>query len=426
PIAERADILNYLQEVIADNQLQEKILYQHKGLSASWDSKLQNWLVQCQHQETGEQKVFRCNFLWMCQGYYDHAKGYTPDFAGMDDFQGSIVHPQTWPDDLDYTDKKIIVIGSGATAATLIPNLSEKAQHVTMLQRSPTYFFTGENRNELADRLRDLDIPPEWLHEILRRDILKLQQEVQTLSAQHPEMVKQELLSVIRQFLGEDADIEKHFTPSYRPWQQRLAYVPDGDLFKAIASGQASVVTDGIERFVEQGIQLQSGSILEADIIITATGFNVLPLGGMQFSVDGKAIDLHNHVTYRGILFSDIPNMSQMFGYFRTSWTMRVDLVADFICNLLKHMDSLGTGSVTPVLTPEEQAMERLPWVEEEVFNSGYIKRSMHLFAHQLAQAPWKFNYDYYTERDELPAVDLDETALVYAPRTLSSSRSGT
>jgi cation diffusion facilitator CzcD-associated flavoprotein CzcO len=335
----------------------------------------------------------------------------------MEKFKGPIVHPQTWPEDLDYQGKRVVVIGSGATAATLIPNMADDCAHITMLQRSPTYFWTGENRNELADQLRELDVPEEWVHDIVRRSILKLARDVQYVAASEPELIKEELFKVIREYLGEDFDMS-HFTPSYRPWQQRLAYVPDGDLFEGIKSGKVSVVTDHIDRFTKDGILTKSGELLEADIIITATGFNLSVMGDIAFDVDGEPVDFADTFTYRGIMNSGIPNMSFMFGYLRTSWTMRVDLVCDFICRLLNKMDDEGVSVCTPTLREQDRAMAVRPWIEEDEFNAGYLQRSMHLLPKQGGNEPWEFCRDYYIEKDMLPAIDLNEDVLVYSIAT--------
>jgi len=256
-------------------------------------------------------------------------------------------------------------------------------------------------------------VPEEWIHEIVRRSILKLARDVQYLSASEPELIKEELFKVIRGYLGEDFDMS-HFTPSYRPWQQRLAYVPDGDLFKGIKSGKVSVVTDHIDRFTERGILTRSGELLEADIIITATGFNLSVMGDIAFDVDGEPVDFGKTYTYRGLMISGVPNMSFMFGYLRTSWTMRVDLACDYVCRLLNHMDEKGASVCTPTLRAQDQDMQPLPWIDEEEFNPGYMQRSKHLMPKRGDHEPWTFSADYYTEKDQLPLVDLDESALVY------------
>ena len=418
PIASGGAILKYLGEAIEDDHLQQHIRYQHEVLNADWSHDEQQWLLTVHRKDTNDTVQLTCQFLWMCQGYYRHAEGYTPDWPDMDTFKGTVVHPQTWPEDLDYTGKRVLVIGSGATAATLIPNMADACEHLTMLQRSPTYFWTGANRNELADQLRELEVPEEWIHEIVRRSILKIAKDVQYLSASNPEILKEELFKVIRSYLGDDFDMS-HFTPSYRPWQQRLAYVPDGDLFKGIKSGKVSVVTDQIERFTEAGVLTRSGELLEADIIITATGFNLSVMGDIAFTVDGKAVDFGKTFTYRGIMTSGIPNMAFIFGYLRTSWTMRVDLVCDYVCKLLNHMDAIGAGSCTPTLRDHEQDMEPLPWVDEDEFNPGYMERGKALMPKRGDHEPWTFNGDYYIEKDQLPLISLEDDALVYQPSAI-------
>ncbi len=413
PIAEAGAILDYLGEAIEEDKLDQCIRYNTQVLSASWSTEDQQWTVEARAKDSGELKHYTASFLWMCQGYYRHEQGYMPEWEGMDDFKGPVVHPQTWPEDLDYKGKRVVVIGSGATAATLVPNMADDCAHLTMLQRSPTYFWTGENRNELADRLRELEVDEAIVHDIVRRDILKIAQDIQYASEEHPEMVKDELFRVIREKLGEDFDMS-HFTPSYRPWQQRIAYVPDGDLFDVIKSGKVSVVTDHIDRFTEQGILTKSGELLEADIIITATGFNLCVMGDIAFDLDGEPVDFADTISYRGFMNSGIPNMAAMFGYLRSSWTLRVDLLCDVICRLLNNMEAKGATSVTPTLLDSERDMDMLPWITEDVFNPGYLKRSLHLMPKQGDRDPWKNVPDYYKERELLPKVDLDEPQLVY------------
>ncbi len=422
PIAEAPAILDYLEGAIEDDHIDQHIRYRHRVTAASFDSDAQCWTITARRLDRDDEMTYTCNFLWMCQGYYRHEQGYTPDWPDMEKYTGRIVHPQTWPEDLDYSGKRVLVIGSGATAATLIPNMADECEHITMLQRSPTYFWTGENRNELADQLRELEVPEEWVHEIVRRSILKQSKDVQYLSQSHPELVKEELFKVIRGYLGEDFDMS-HFTPGYRPWQQRLAYVPDGDLFEGIKSGKVSVVTDHIDRFTEEGVLTQSGELLEADIIVTATGFNLSVMGDIPFEVDGEAVDFADTFTWRGVMSSGVPNMCSMFGYLRTSWTMRVDLVSDLVCRLLNHMDAQGAAVVTPTLQSSDEHMTASPWISEEEFNPGYLKRSVHLLPKQGDHAPWVFNADYYTEKDELPAVNLDEPQLVYTPAADTPAR---
>ena len=414
PIATGDEILKYLDEALDETDIRRHIRYHHHVTTAAWSSDDKRWTFEVTQLETGETARLTCNFLWMCQGYYRHSEGYTPDFPGMDRFAGPIVHPQTWPEDLDYADKNVVVIGSGATAATMIPAMADDCAHITMLQRSPTYFSARPNRNEVADMLRELDIPAEWIHDIVRKKILFDQREITRRSFEEPEGLKKELLDAARHHLGKDFDIETHFTPSYRPWRQRLAYIPDGDLYKKIRAGKASVVTDRIETFTETGILLKLGSELEADIIITATGFNMAVLGDIVVTIDGEVLDFSKCWAHRGILFSGVPNLAWVFGYLRTSWTMRADLVANFGCRLLNHMAELGVESVTPQLRDEDKDMPALPFVADENFNAGYLQRQMHILPKQGDRQPWIFSQDYYTEKDEILGADLDDGTLIY------------
>jgi cation diffusion facilitator CzcD-associated flavoprotein CzcO len=415
PIATAAEILAYMREVIEENDLGRHIRYRHKITAARWSSADNLWTLTGTRTDTGEAVRFTANFLWMCQGYYRHDQGYTPEWPGMENFKGRIVHPQTWPKDLDHTDRNVVVIGSGATAATLVPAIAGESRHVTMLQRSPTYFIPARNANDLADTLRELDIHPAWIHEIVRRKILFDQAAFTKRCLTEPEVVTAELLGGVRAYLGQDYDVASHFTPRYRPWRQRIAFVPDGDLFQGIAGGKASVVTDEIERFTEGGIQLKSGKQLDADIIVTATGFDLSVLGDIAFTVDDKPVDFSETVTYRGMMFTGVPNMIWVFGYFRASWTLRADLVGDFVCRLLGHMKAKGARRVTPALRPEDQGMPLLPWIDPENFNPGYLMRGIGLMPKRLDKPEWQHTQDYWAEKDIFPAIDLDDPAFVYA-----------
>lgn len=414
PIATSAEILAYMGEVIEENDLGQHIRYRHKISTASWSSQQNLWTIDAVRADTGEMLRFTTNFLWMCQGYYRHSVGYTPEWDGMASFKGQIVHPQTWPEDLDYTGKNIVVIGSGATAATLVPAMAPRSGHVTMLQRSPTYFLTGRNANAMAEELRALQIDESWIHEIVRRKILHDQAVFTRRTFEEPETVRKELLGAVRAQLGPDYDIEPNFTPSYRPWRQRIAFVPDADLFKAINSGKASVVTDEIERFTESGLQLKSGKALDADIIVTATGFHLNVLGDIAFTIDDEPLVFSDTVTYRGMMFTGVPNMAWVFGYFRASWTLRADLVGDFVCRLLNHMEKKGASRVVPALRPEDADMALLPWIDAENFNPGYIMRGIHLLPKRGDKPEWQHTQDYWTEKDQWPAIDLDDGAFVY------------
>ncbi len=420
PIATADEIRHYLGEVLEEHDLERHIRYRHTIETAVWSTDDRCWTVSGTrtdtNSETGEPFTIRASFLYMCQGYYRHSKGYTPEWPGTDRFRGEIVHPQTWPNDLDYHGKRVVVIGSGATAATLIPAMVPDVGHITMLQRSPTYFRAGRNVNELADLLREVDIPEEWIHEIVRRRVLFEQAAFTKLCFTEPDAVKAELLADVRARLApEHADIvDVAFNPQYLPWRQRIAFVPDGDLFEGINSGKASVVTDEIESFTETGIALRSGAHLDADIIITATGFDLNVLGDIAFTIDDEPLHFHETVTYHGAMFTGIPNMVWVFGYFRASWTLRADLIADFVCRLLQHMDTKGADMVVPRLRPGEEGMPLAPWVHPDNFNPGYLQRGLHLLPQQGDHEPWLHGQDYWAEKDILPRVDLDDGALEF------------
>ena len=415
PIASSDEIQKYLSEVIEENELDDHIRYQHHIDSASWSSEEKLWTLTASRTDTGDTVYFQTNFLWMCQGYYEHGHGYVPKWPDMEKFTGQIVHPQTWPQDIDLRSKNVVVIGSGATAATLIPSIAGTCAHVTMLQRSPTYFLSRENKNEVADMLRELEIPEEWIHEIVRRKILSELRLLNDFSLAFPEEVRTELINAARTELPENYDVETHFTPKYRPWQQRIAVIPDGDMFKAISSGEASIVTDEIERFTETGILLKSGAELDTDVVVTATGFDLLVLGGINFSVDGRPIDFSQTVSYRGMMFTDVPNMVWIMGYWRASWTLRVDLIGDYVTRLLSYMDNLGVKSVTPQLRPEDQDAQLEAWIDPENFNPGYIMRSLHLMPKRIDKPEWRHTQNYWLEKEELPNADLDDGCLRFS-----------
>lgn len=414
PIATAEEIRRYMGEVIDENDLGRHIRYGHRITSARWSSADNRWTIEGTRAGSGEAFRISATFLWMCQGYYRHSEGYTPEWPGMADYKGRVVHPQTWPSDLDYRNKKVVVIGSGATAATVIPAIAADCEHVTMLQRTPTFFRAARNAIELADTLRQLQVDETWIHEIVRRKILHDQDVFTRRSFTEPDAVKNELLAGVRAHLGPDFDMGTHFTPGYRPWRQRIAFVPDGDLFQGIRSGKASVVTDEIDRFTASGIRLKSGKELEADIVVTATGFHLNVLGDIDFTIDGKPLDFGNTVTYRGMMFTGVPNMVWVFGYFRASWTLRSDLVADFVCRLLKHMNARQARRVEVALRPEDKDMKLLPWIDSENFNPGYLMRGMHLLPKRGDKREWQHTQEYWREKDEFPLIDLDDAAFVY------------
>jgi monooxygenase len=413
-IATADEILSYLDEVIEENDLAQHIRYRHRVTAASWSSEERRYTVDVTREDTGEQLRFTTDFLWMCQGYYDHDKPFQPQWPGMDEFRGQVLHPQKWPEDFDATGKRVVVIGSGATAATLIPAIAEEAAHVTMLQRSPSYFLAPPLTHELAVTLRQLDIPEEWTHEILRRAYTAQFNELARLSHEAPDELHAFLMESMKPLLPEGFDIEKHFTPRYRPWQQRIAIVPEGDLFAALREGKASIVTDTIETFTEKGIRVSSGEELEADVVVSATGFNLSVMGDVAFTVDDEPVDFTERVTWRGAMISGIPNMAYVFGYFRHSWTLRVDLVSDLVMRLFTHMQDRGATMVVPTLRPEDAGMEFRPWSDPENFNAGYVLRSQHILFKQGDREPWTHMLEHGQEMEILPKADLDDGSLVY------------
>jgi cation diffusion facilitator CzcD-associated flavoprotein CzcO len=414
PIATAAEILGYMEEVIRENDLARHIRYQHKILSARWSTSDRKWTIEAMRLDDRGAVRLTANFLFLCQGYYRHFQGYMPDWKGIETFNGRLVHAETWPQDLNYRGKRVVVIGSGATAATLIPAIADDCEHVTMLQRSPTFYITGRNVNDLAETLRQLQIDESWIHEIVRRKILYDQAAFTRRCREQPDMVAAELIAEVRKHLGPNYDVETHFTPKYRPWRQRIAFIPDADLFKAIGAGMASVVTDEIDRFNEAGILLRSGKRLDADIVVAATGFNINVLGDIEIVIDGKPLEFAEAISYRGMMFTGVPNLAWVFGYFRASWTLRSDLVADFVCRLLRHMTERGARKVSVALRPQDRDMPLLPWVDPENFNPGYLMRAAHLLPKRGDKPEWQHSQDYWSEKEQFPAIDLTDPAFVY------------
>jgi len=415
PIATGEQILQYLGGVIDEYDLARHIRYRHRIESAAWSSEESRWAVSATNLDTEEIVELSAGFVWMCQGYYRHGEGYKPEWDGMGEFHGEVLHPQEWPEEVDLKGKRVVVIGSGATAATLIPAIADDAASVTMLQRSPTYFMARPNTNELANTLRELDIPPEWTHEIVRRQIFKVTEQMRAASRGDPEQVKKMVVDSMTSQLPEGFDVDRHFTPSYRVWQQRLAILPDGDLFRAIREGKVSVVTDTIDRFTETGVRVGSGEHLEADVVITATGFDLSVMGDIDFVVDGKDIDPANLVTYRGIMFTELPNLAYVFGYFRASWTLRADIISDFVCRLLAHMEARGAKQVVPTLRAHDAQMALITWVDPANFNPGYMMRTMHRMPKQGDREPWTWGLEYQEEKAVLAGVDLEDGTLEYS-----------
>lgn len=416
PIATAEEIRRYMGEAIAENGLERRIRYQHKVLKASWSSETKRWSIEGLRTDTGETVRFTANFLWMCQGYYRHEDGFTPDWKGTENFEGEIVHSMHWKEGTDLTGTQVVVVGSGASAATIVPNIAGHCAHVTMLQRTPIFYRTGRNAIEIADELRRLEVNETWIHEIVRRKILYEQKVFTGRSFSEPEKVRGELLGLVRDALGEGSDetIAANFTPKYRPWQQRIAFVPDADFFQQIKAGKASVKTGVIERFVPDGIELQSGEVLKADVVVAATGFHLSVLGDIEFTIDGVPLAFGETVTYRGMMFTGVPNLVWVFGYLRASWTLRADLVADFIVRLLGHMKAQGVEMVVPALRPEDADMALEPWIAPDNFNPGYVNRGIHLLPRCGSKTKWRHTHDYWEDSHTIPAADLDDGTLVY------------
>ena len=411
-IADGPSILEYVKEAAREHDVERRIRYRHRVTKAAWSTADAAWSVEAERGKSGEKVCITCNFLYLCAGYYSYRQGHTPEFAGREQFKGRIVHPQQWPEDLDYAGKRVLVIGSGATAMTLVPAMAKTAGHVAMLQRSPTYVVSRPDRDPIANFLRRV-LPERWAYAITRWKNVSFQQRVYRRTRTDPHFVKQRLLQMVRKELGPDFDVATHFTPRYNPWDQRLCLIPNSDLFEAIRSGKVSVVTDHVDAFTEKGVLLRSGKELDADIIVTATGLNLVLLGEMQFSVDGKPVDFAKTWTYKGLMVSDVPNLVSTFGYINASWTLRADLTAEYVCRLLNHMDKCGARQATPRLRPGDAAMPERPWIED--FSSGYMRRAMHLFPRQGDREPWINPQNYVRDRKMIREAAIEDGVLQFS-----------
>jgi cation diffusion facilitator CzcD-associated flavoprotein CzcO len=347
----------------------------------------------------------------MCSGYYSYRQGYTPQFPGRDAFQGTIVHPQAWPEDLDYKDKRVVVIGSGATAVTLIPEMARDTSHITMLQRSPTYMVSMPDVDRIANLLKKL-LPEKLAYRIIRWKNIRFQQFVYRQTRKSPDKVRRKLLKLARREVGPDRNFDANFVPRYNPWDQRLCLVPNADFFHSVRDGSASVVTDEIDTFTENGIRLASGEVLEADIIVTATGLDLCVLGDAEFYVDGERIDFSKTWSYKSMMFSDVPNMISTFGYINASWTLKADLTAEFACRIINHMGATGTTVCTPRLRDEDKDMPADDWIKD--FSSGYIQRKMHLLPRQGDRAPWTNTQNYVADRVIIREGPIDDGVLTF------------
>ena len=384
-IADGSSILKYIRETAEEFGLNEKIRYSHRVKIASWFSEEACWMVETETQNTIVR--YSCNFLYLCTGYYDYETGYTPEWEGMKRFRGQIVHPQKWTEDIDYAGKRVVVIGSGATAVTLVPAMAEKAAHVTMLQRSPTYIVSRPSEDKIATWLRAW-FPSHIAYALTRWKNVLLGMFFYNLARRHPSVMKRLIAKGVKEELGEES--LKHFTPSYNPWDQRLCLVPDSDLFRVIREGKASVVTEHIKSFTETGLKLKSGKNLSADIIVTATGLVLKLMAGMELIVDGETVNLSRTLAYKGMMYSNIPNAASAFGYTNASWTLKCDLTAQYVCRMLNYMDEKGYDICTPRIT--DSFIESEPVLD---FNSGYVQRALDSLPRQGSKTPWRLHQNY-------------------------------
>jgi monooxygenase len=407
-IADGPAIREYVVETAAEHRIDTHIRFHHQVKRASWSSSDARWTVEAELGADKRLVRFTCNFLFMCAGYYDYASGHLPEFAGATDFAGKIVHPQFWPEDLDYRGKKVVVIGSGATAVTLVPAMAKDAGHVTMLQRSPSYVVSAPGEDKMANWLR-ARLPAKLAYAITRWRNVLFGMFFFNMARKNPGKVKDRLIGMVKQELGPDYDVATHFTPRYNPWDQRLCLVPDSDLFQAIKSGSAEVVTDHIERFTPKGIALKSGRELEADVIVTATGLKVQLMSGLQVTIDGEAKNLSKTMTYKGMMYSDVPNLASSFGYTNASWTLKADLTCEYICRLLNHMDRTGTQICVAHGDPSVAA---LPWLD---FSSGYVQRAADVLPKQGATKPWRLYQNYALDMVTLRYGKVDDGTMRFS-----------
>jgi monooxygenase len=413
-IADGDSILRYVRQTAQESGIDGKIRFGHRVVRAEWSSAESHWTVEAERAEDGETLRLTCDFLWTCTGYYRYDEGYTPEFEGRERFDGPIVHPQHWPEDLDYAGKRVVVIGSGATAVTLVPAMAEQAEHVTMLQRSPTYVVSLPAEDPLAKTVRRV-LPIEAAYAVIRWKNVLLQMATYQLSKRRPSFVKRLIRKANERSLPAGYDLDTHFKPRYNPWDQRMCLVPDDDLFRAIRSGDAEVVTDRIETFTERGIELESGAELEADVIITATGLNLLFLGGVQLAVDGEDVDPSTRMTYKGMLLNDVPNFALTLGYTNASWTLKADLTSEYVCRLLNHMDANGYSNCVARITDPSV-------VEEPVldFTSGYVLRSLDKLPKQGSKEPWRLRQNYALDLRAIRHGSVEDEAMKFsrtAPR---------
>jgi cation diffusion facilitator CzcD-associated flavoprotein CzcO len=411
-IAAGPDILEYIRSTARDYEVERQIRFGHRVERAEWSSEEACWNVDARLTATGELVRLKAGYVLSCGGYYDYEQGYTPEFPGAETFGGDVVHPQKWTDEVDYEGKRIVVIGSGATAVTLVPALAEKAAHVTMLQRSPTYVLSMPGRDPIASFL-NRRLPEKAAYKLIRWKNVLITSAFYRLSRKRPKLVRRLLRSANRRQLPDGPDVDVHFNPRYDPWDQRVCAVPDADLFEVLRDGSASIVTERIERFDETGVLLCSGEHLDADMIVTATGLNMRLLGGVELAVDGERVDLSERLVYRGVLLSDVPNMALVMGYTNASWTLKADLTCEFVCRLLNHMEAHGYDVCTPV--NDDPSIETVPVID---LSSGYVTRALDQLPKQGTEAPWRLHQNYFRDIVLLRRTELEDG-------TLRFSRSG-
>jgi cation diffusion facilitator CzcD-associated flavoprotein CzcO len=408
-IADGPAILDYLHETAREHGVEDRIRFRHRVLGASWDSGEARWTVDVLRGAEEDPVRLTCSFLFICSGYYRYDEGYSPQFPGTERFRGEIVHPQHWPEGLDYSGKRVVVIGSGATAVTLVPAMARDAAHVTMLQRSPTYIATVPAEDRLAILARRV-LPSKAAYALTRWKNVLMTMFIFNLSRRRPNFVRRLIRRGVVRQVPADLDVDTHFAPRYDPWDQRMCLVPNGDLFKSLREGSASVVTDHIETFTENGLKLRSGEELEADIIITATGLNLLFLGGMDLSVDGRPVEIPQSMTYKSLMLGDVPNMAFCVGYTNASWTLKTDLTAEFVCRLLNHMDEHGHDYCVP--STEGVEAGDVPLID---FSSGYVLRSLDQLPKQGEKPPWRLEMNYARDVIALRRGELEDGAMRFA-----------
>jgi len=410
-ISEADEILAYLKDTAREYRIDERIRYGHKLIAADWSSKDACWTLRLQVTEghaAPQERALRCNFLLMCSGYYDYDRGYQPEFPGVERYRGRLVHPQFWTPDISWQGKRVVVIGSGATAVTLVPSMAQEAEQVTMLQRSPTWILSRPAIDPIGKQLQRF-LPAGLAHRLTKAKNLAMGSWFYRMCRNNPERAARGLLKLVSKQLPEGYDVQTHFTPRYKPWEQRLCLVPNGDLFKAIRKGKAEVVTDHIETFTETGIRLKSGRELQADLVVSATGLELKFMGGIAISMDGRPVDPRDSLPYKGLMLSGIPNLALVFGYTNASWTLRADLVNAYVGRLLQHMRQTNTAWVIP--KPPSQTVPTAPWVD---FSSGYFQRALDRFPKQGEIAPWRTEQNYKRDVELLKKAPLEDGVLQF------------